>query len=1057
MTSSKQSSVFARILRSSLWLSLLSGISALQSGGLVNASDEPIHFLRDVRPILAANCFSCHGADESHREGDLRLDTFVGATSTDDRSAAITPGNPDTSLLVERIESQDPELVMPPPDSGKSLTAEQKAVLRKWIESGAEYQEHWAFVPPQRPSIPVVTARHRAWIQNPIDVFVLDRLNKDGLTPSAKASPETLLRRLALDLTGLPPTLQEQNTFAESVQGSGNLAVSLSREAERLMESPHFGEKWARHWLDAARYADSDGFEKDKPRFVWFYRDWVVNAFNRDMPYDQFLTEQLAGDLLPGRTQDQVVATGFLRNSMINEEGGVDPEQFRMEAMFDRMDAIGKAMLGLTIQCTQCHNHKYDPVTQTEYYQLFAFLNNCDEAQATVYTSVGLELRQRLLKQIADVEKSLRDSSPDWATRMGAWEETVRSEANPWNVVRPELDSSGGQKHFLLDDGSVLAQGYAPTKHTTIFTGNTELKSLTGFRFELLLDSNLPHGGPGRAVDGLCAVTEFQVEAAPLDRPDQVTKVKLVSATADISPSGETELAPMFNDKSGKRRVTGSIEKAIDGDNLTAWSIDQGPGRSNVARNAVFVPDKPLTSESGFRVTFKLVQMHGGWNSDDNQNNNPGRFRFSVTDQATPVADPVPAAVREIVAKPAELRSAVEQNAVFSHWRTLQPDWADANAQIEALWQQHPRGETQLVLHERAQRRPTYLLTRGDFLKPDAEVEAGVPSFLNSLPKTNEPDRLRFARWVADRSSPTTARSIVNRIWQEYFGTGLVATSEDLGTQSEFPSHPELLDWLAVELMDHNWSLKHIHRLIVNSATYQQSSRVTPELLAKDPHNRLLARGPRLRLSGEGVRDQALAASGLLNRTIGGPPVYPPAPEFLFQPPASYGPKTWVTDTGPDRYRRALYTFRFRSVPYPMLQNFDTPRGDIACVQRVRSNTPLQALTTLNEDLFVESSRALGRQVALNSSGSEEDRIVEAFRRVICRRPTDDEKTALLEFLQLQKTRFASEPEEFAWRLANGTKEERPALSEGVSVADLAAWTAVSRVILNLDEAITKE
>ena len=1027
-----------------------------------SASADDVSFSRDIRPILAANCFGCHGADEAHREANLRLDTFSGATAENDGRVAIVPGKPELSVLLARVKSHDADSVMPPRETGKSLTSQQTEMLEKWIRSGAEYQQHWAFVPPVSPAIPQFEDKqNQQWIKNPIDAFILQRLQKEGLRPAPVADSSALLRRASLDLTGLPPGLSELDAFAStSKSGTSDPAtcedLQWSQEIERLLASRHFGEKWARHWLDAARYADSDGFEKDKPRFVWFYRDWVVRSLNNDKPYNEFLKEQLAGDLIPKRTQDQLVATGFLRNSMINEEGGVDPEQFRMEAMFDRMDAVGKAMLGVTIQCSQCHDHKYDPISQSDYYRMFAFLNNCDEAQATVYTQDALQKRQTLLSEIRRLETELQNAHPQWRAQLNDWAGEIAQQTNPWSIVRPELDSSGGQKHYLLSDGSVLAQGYAPTKHTTTFSCTTELKTLTGFRLELLLDSNLPHGGPGRAVDGLCAITEFQVDVAPMSDPGKTKGVKFIAASADFSPQQDKELAKIFYDKTDKKRITGSIEKAFDGDNLTAWSIDAGPGRSNVPRNAVFVPETPLSSESGFRLTFKLVQMHGGWNSDDNQNNNPGRFRFSVTDQASPVADLVPPAVRIAALKESEHRSAEEWASLFSYWRTTRPSFASTNVVIEELWTQHPTGETQLVLHEREIRRPTYLLTRGDFLKPADPVTAGVPDALNPLMNSELPERLRMAEWIADRRSPTTARAIVNRIWQEYFGTGLVQTAEDLGTQGEYPSHPELLDWLAVELMDQRWSLKHIHRLIANSATYRQSSHVTKELYERDPANRLLARGPRFRLTGEIVRDVALAVSGLLNREVGGPPVYPPAPDFLFLPPASYGPKTWSTESGANRYRRALYTFRFRSVPYPMLQNFDTPRGDAACVRRVRSNTPIQALTTLNEDLFVECSRALAMQT-VSLAGDDRDRVRQAFRQCTARTPAEHELEILLRFLRTQRERFTAEPEQNSHQLATGSSEGKLQLPANITAADVAAWTAVSRVLLNLDEVVTKE
>ncbi|MEZ6043223.1 MAG: PSD1 and planctomycete cytochrome C domain-containing protein [Planctomycetaceae bacterium] len=974
-----------------------------------------VRYSRDIKPILAANCFSCHGADEEHREADLRLDTFENATARRDSGTAIVPGAAEKSEVMARILSHDDDLRMPPADSGKKISAEEVEILRRWIQQGAAYEKHWAFQTPERPIPPTVESSDGAPVVHPVDAFIQSRLESEGLVPSPMADARQAFRRLSLDLIGLPPTLEELAEFDALEEQSGR-AAAWNHQIDRLLASPHYGEKWGRHWLDAARYADSDGFEKDKPRFVWFYRDWVVKSLNDDLPYDQFLIQQLAGDLLPNRTQDQLVATGFLRNSMINEEGGVDPEQFRMEAMFDRMDAIGKAMLGLTIQCSQCHNHKYDPLSQREYYQLFAFLNNCDEAQATVYTQTQLNERNRILAEIRQLEDQARAMIPGVDQRLADWSSGLAKPLPTWDIIRPELDSSGGQKHYLLDDGSILAQGYAPTRHTTEFTGQTSFRKLTGFRIELLNDGNLPHGGPGRSVDGLSALTEFNVQVQPLradGNPDpaaKAVKVKFLRATADVNPP-ERLLDTIYDDKSNKKRVTGPIEYAIDGDNLTAWGQDIGGGRSNVPRNAVFVPERPLESEHGFRVTFRLVQMHGGWNSDDNQNNNLGRFRLSVADHEDPQADLIPATVREIAKQSIDQWTRQQHRDVFSTWRLQQAELQDLNSSIESLWQKHPQGTTQLVLQQKAKPRDTYLLTRGDFLKPADQVFPGVPKWLNDQPVDGS-SRLTFARWIANRDSPTTARAIVNRIWQEYFGTGIVQTTEDLGTQGEFPVHPELLDWLAVELMDHGWSLKHIHRLIVSSSTYQQSSRVSPELYARDPDNRLLARGPRVRVSGEIVRDIALSASGLLNRRIGGPGVYPPAPDFLFQPPASYGPKTWNLETGEDRYRRAIYTFRFRSVPYPVLENFDTPRGDTACVRRNRSNTPLQALTTLNEELFVDCARSLAlnavldcanRQMQHTADSSEFTRVVHTMmQRCLARNPSDAESSALRSFWNLQ-------------------------------------------------------
>jgi hypothetical protein len=934
----------------------------------------------------------------------------------------------------------------------------------------AQTKPHWAFVPPVRPQLPQV--KNSDWVRNPIDRFVLAKLEKEGLAPSPEADRVTLIRRLSLDLIGLPPTILEVDAFLADESSS-----AYEKVVERLLNSPHYGEKWGRHWLDAARYADSDGFEKDKSRQVWFYRDWVINSLNRDLPYNQFIIDQIAGDLLPGATQDQIVATGYLRNSMINEEGGIDPEQFRMEAMFDRMDAIGKGILGLTIQCAQCHNHKFDPLKQKEYYELFAFLNTAYEANIAVYTPQEEMQRADIFGQIHQVEADLQHRHPDWAERMAAWEKKVKTGQPTWTVIRPSVDeeSTGGQKYLLLDDGSFLAQGYAPTKHTVKMQLKTEkmqlkteVSGITAFRLELLTDPNLPLGGPGRSIYGTAALTEFKVQAAPANDPKKVQQLKIAKATADFNPP-EKVLDPIYDDKSKKRRVTGPISYAIDGKDETAWGTDAGPGRRNQPRKAVFILDKPITdptiplssggkgkSEGATILTIFLTQNHGGWNSDDNQNHNLGRFRLSVTTQPGAEADPVPAGVRRVLDIPATQRTPAQTGAVFSYWRTTVPEWKEANDKIETLWQRHPEGSSQLVMRAQEKPRETHILKRGDFLKPGKTVKPGVPEFLNPLPPGASLNRLTLARWLVDRNSPTTARAIVNRVWQAYFGIGLEATSEDFGTQSEPPSHPELLDWLAVEFMDGGWSLKNLHRLIVESATYRQSSQVTPEQFGRDPYNRLLARGPRFRVDAEIVRDIGLASSGLLNQEIGGRSVFPPLPAFMLVPPVSYGPKIWPEDKGPERFRRGLYTFRYRSIPYPALQTFDAPNGDFACVRRPRSNTPLQALMTLNEPISMDSARALALRTLQEAGSSDSDRLTFAFRQCLARKPNEAERNELLALLAKEEKHFDL-PKATPWELAAADPTGPPKLPAGTTPAQLAAWTVVSRVLLNLDETITKE
>jgi mono/diheme cytochrome c family protein len=1026
---------------------ILSAASIAADSSPLAAKDAArVDFNRDVIPILSANCFKCHGPDGENRKSGLRLDRREAAISpAESGKAAIVPGKPDESELVRRIFAGDPDERMPSKDSGKQLTDAQKQTLRRWIAEGAEYKQHWAFVPPTRPSLPAV--KRDDWPKNPIDRFVLARLEAERLSPSREADRITLCRRLYLDMLGLPPTPEEVDEFVND-----SASDAYHKLVEKLLASPHFGERLGRLWLDAARYADSDGYEKDKPRFVWFYRDWVVKALNNDLPYDRFVTMQLAGDLLPGASQDETVATGFLRNSMINEEGGVDPEQFRMDAMFDRMDAIGKGILGLTIQCAQCHDHKYDPLTQREYYQLFACLNNDDEANITVFTPEEHRQRAEVLEQIRKIEDELRRKSPDWQDWMSDWEHRVTGEQPNWIIVRPEVEgeSTGGQKYLPMPDGSSLAQGYAPTKHTVRMKLKTDVKNITAFRLELLNDPNLPRGGPGRSIQGTAALTEFAVDA---EVGGKTQKLKFAKATADYDPP-VTPLLPMYDDKSKKNRVIGPIAYAIDGKDETAWATDADPGRRNVPHQAVFTLAKPLAEAN--TLIFQLKQDHGGWNSDDNQNHNLGRFRLSLTTTSNAEADSVPAAVREILAIPREKRTTDQQATVFSYWRTTVDHWSDVNKRIEELWKKHPEGATQLVLRRRSQPRETHLLNRGNFLKPGDRVEPAPPSFLNPSPAEGPFDRMALARWLTDRKAPTTARAIVNRIWQAYFGVGLVDTPEDFGRQGSAPSHPELLDWLAVELMESGWSLKELHRTIVTSATYRQSSVTSPELRERDPYNRLLARGARFRIEAESVRDVALAASGLLNDKLGGPSIHPPLPEFLFQPPVSYGPKSWPVESGADLYRRSLYIFRFRSIPHPLMQTFDAPNGDFACVRRSRSDTPLQALMTLNEPTFLECARSLALRTLTDGGHSDEDRMTFAFRRCLARRPSDVELATLKKLLGKEKQHFGAAGAK-PWELATADPAHPPKLTDGASPADLAAWTVVSRALLNLDETITKE
>ena len=1030
------------------------GLSALAFRGA--CGEEPaVDYARDIQPLFEKNCYQCHGAKK--QESGLRLDVRSRALKGGDSGdPAVVPNQCEKSQLLARVSSDDPEERMPPKDHDQPLAKEEIALLRSWIEQGAAWpdslanepklaSEHWAFKAPVRPPVPELS--NSDWVRDTIDNFVLARLQSEQLQPSPETDRVTLIRRLCLDLTGLPPTVEEVDAFLADKSDD-----AYEHLIDRLLASPHYGERWGRLWLDAARYADSNGYEKDMPREVWFYRDWVIDAINRDLPYDQFVIQQIAGDQLPNATQQQIVATGFLRNSMVNEEGGVDPEEFRTVAMFDRMDTIGKSVLGLTIQCAQCHNHKYDPLTQEEYYRMLAFLNNANEANIAVYSPADEQQRAEIYRKISEIESDLKERTPDWQQQMAVWEAAVRDNQPQWTVVRPEIDdnSTGGEKILPQDDGSFLAQGSTPSGINIKLTVRTDVHPITAFRLELLTDANLPHGGPGRSPLGVATLSEFSVEAADSSAPDKCHKIKFRNATADFNPPGTAQGPADDKDKSGKQWKSGPVDFAIDDNPLTAWGTDAGPGRRNQPRKAVFVAEEPINYDDGAMLTCHLSQLDAG------QQHNIGCFRLSITSAAGAVADPLPAAARQVLVIPSDQRTPTQVNTLFSYWRTTVKQWQDANDQIEKLWKDYPEGSSQLVLTERDKPRPTYVLKRGDFLKPDREVSPGVPSFLHPLPEGSPSTRLTFAHWLVDRRSPTAARAIVNRIWQAYFGIGLVNTSEDLGSQSELPSHPALLDWLAVEFMDHDWSLKYLHRLIVTSATYRQASHVSAELYQRDPYNRLLARGPRFRVDGEAVRDIQLAASGLLSLKIGGASVYPPMPEFLLHPPYVYSPKIWTVSTGEDRYRRAMYTFRYRSLLYPMLQTFDTPNGEFSCVRRARSNTPLQALMTLNEPVSVECAQALARKTLEQTRLTDDAaRLSYAFRRCVARVPTASETEKLLQFYQQQKKRVAEgwlDP----WQLV-GAEAEAPKIPNSSTPTELAAWTCVARVLLNLDETITKD
>ncbi len=1003
------------------------------------AATEKIDFITQIQPILSENCYACHGPDEKKIEGGLRLDVQELAFKGGDSGKAIVPGKADASLIMERILHTDSKEVMPPPDKKKRLSPEKVKLIRDWINQGAEWGKHWAFETPVRPPVPEV--KNKAWVKNPIDAFVLAQLEKEKLSPSKQADKNTLRRRLSLDLTGLPPSLEE-------LAGEGD----AKSEIERLIASPHFGERWGREWLDAARYSDSAGYEKDLPRYHHFYRDWVVSAMNENMPYNHFVVKQIAGDLLPNATQDDKIATGFLRNSMVNEEGGAKPEQFRVEGVFDRMDAIGKSMLGLTTQCAQCHTHKYDPIKHDEYFGMFAYLNGISEASIAAYTPNERKTVDQLLAEISEIDKTVRKSSAATEEKFQAWQqEMLALPRTEWEALELYQLGDSGQKFWPLPDKSVINMGYAATRGGESFTSSSNLTVIRSARLEVMNDPYLPMNGPGRSTRGTGALTEFNLKGGK--EATKTEKLKFKNPVASVNPpvvALDPKRFPNSEDGKPDDRRTGPAAFALDGDNKTAWTHERDPARNNDPAVLTFELEQPLEGAEKTYFNYTLSLNHGGFNSDDNMTYNLGRVRLSVSSSLPNALDQLPPLVLEALETPAKDRTEQQEARLFAHWRENQTEFSAQTKEIEALYAKVPLATWALVAAESKTPRETRLFERGEQTHPKHVVKPHVPAFLHPLPPGDPESRLTFAKWLVDPKSPVASRVFVNRVWQAYFGIGLLETSEDFGHQAARPSHPELLDWLASEFVESGWNMKHLHRLITNSATYQQDSFASEELRDRDPKNRTLARASRFRAPAETVRDIQLATSGLLNASLGGRSVYPPAPDYLFQKPVSYGPKTWIVEKDSQRYRRALYTFRFRSVPYPMLTTFDAPNGSVSCVRRTLSTTPLQALVTLNEQVSVEAALGLAHRM-LTDTGSLEEKISRAFQRCTARVPDADEIAALKSHYE---SSLSTDPEQMKILLENYKPVTIDLSAHPIN--QLAAAMAVSRVLLNLDETITK-
>lgn len=991
----------------------------------VSTASSTVSFQQQVRPILADNCLACHGFDAKTREAALRLDRRDEALNGGESGKpAIVPGNADASELIRRVAANaDSDALMPPAQHGKPLSPEKIELLRAWINQGAQFEEHWAFVTPQKaPAAASNPAIH------PIDAIVRTQLQKQQLRASPAEAPNLLCRRLYLDLIGLPPSTDELGSF----QRDGYEAT-----VNKLLASERFGEKWARQWLDGARYSDTNGYEKDLKRDQWAWRDWVIRALNADMPYDQFIIEQIAGDLLPSATQDQLIATGFLRNSMINEEGAIVPEQFRMVEMFDRMDCIGKSILGLTTGCSQCHSHKFDPLTQAEYYGMFAFLNNTYEAQSWIYTSEQLAKQAELLARIKQAEELARGQRPGWQQELDGFAAQLKQQNSGWKPIAfDDMNSISGLNHPTQErDLTVLMKGHS--SGDVYLIGSPELRDASGLRFELLNHGDLPFLGPGRSGLGTWGVREIEV-FIQLPEAKEWQKIKLINATADFSE-------PEQKHDEGKSS-SGPVSLLIDGNDASWWKADRGIGLRNSPSLAVVQFESPLNAPAGtrFKIAMRMTDM-------------VGCCRFSLTQAPTPAAASVDYAAVMAASEDAQSNNQQSRHAIFSAWRKTLADLKPINDQIEALTKQLPVAATS-VLHA-AERpahdvRATHYLNRGEWDKPLQAIAPHVPAAFHQLEKSDEPPRLQFARWLVDKRSPLAARVAVNRIWQSIFGQGLVETSEDFGTRAALPVQLELLDWLAVDFMEHGWSSKSLIHRVVSSQTYQQSSRATQEEIELDPENRLLARGPRFRADAEVIRDMAMTIGGLMHHQFGGPAVIPPVPQNVLDYNYVY-PSYWTPAQGPQRYRRTVYSFRKRSMPDPAMSALDAPNADFACARRVRSNTPLAALTGLNEPIFVESARGLALRVLKESIQDERSRIDYAYQLCTARLPTDVERKTVIELLESQRKRIADgwlNPRE----VISGKADQLPPLPEGATPQDAAAWTIAARVLLNLDETITK-
>ncbi len=1026
-----------------------------------SASAERIQFNRDIRPIFSDTCYACHGPDENKVKGKLRLDSLdaarKGGKSGD---PAITPGHPEKSEVMKRLLTTDADDHMPPAEFHKVLSKAQIALVEQWIKEGAEYQGHWAFQIPVKPAVPKIPAGGNA-----IDAFLAGPMAAKGLKANDSAPKATLLRRAALDLTGLPPSDADLQAFL-----ADSSSEAWSKALDRLLASPHYGEHMAAQWLDFARYADSNGFQSDTQRTMWPYRDWVIKAFNTNQSFDAFTVEQLAGDLLPNATRDQVVATAFHRNHRINGEGGRIVEEWFAENVIDRIETTGSTWMGLTMNCCRCHDHKYDPISQKEFYQFFAYFNSIEESGVLgdfggaggtkrggntppVLSLPTKEQQQKIdeaSSSLASSEQALKAIPTDQPEAYAAWLAKQRAALSKvgvaWTPLADEKVSAKENAEFKrLDDGSWLVSGGTAAKETYVIEAVPTGSMLTAVRLEALPDDSLPNKSLGRAFNGNFVLSAFEVRLKTAD--GKTTNIPLVKAETDYDQAGWTIAkltpAPMTKGKAKKA----SSDKA-------GWAIAGNEAKNRVPRKAIFtVSPTPIPAGAKLIVVMRHEAV---------ADHSIGRFRLNTSSVDAKLlsikTDPAAETARRLLAKPADQLTPVDRKALAKLFAdSPEHPRAQAVAKLAAAKLAHEAALAEpvsvMVMKELPQPRDAFVLLRGEYDKIGPKVERALFRALPPMPAGEPNNRLGFARWLVDGKHPLTGRIWVNRAWERFFGIGLVKTSEDFGSQAEWPSNPELLDWLAVEFVDRKWDMKAIQKLIMSSAAYRRSAAVTPEMLEKDPDNRLVARGPRFRLPAEVIRDQALWISGLLVDKKGGPSVKPYMPEAVWDETSVYGDmRNYKAETGEGLWRRSLYTIWKRTAAPPSMLLFDSSGREVCTVKRSRSNTPMQALSLLNETTFVEAARKLAEQT-LRQPGDADARVAWMFRKVVRRDGTSAELAVLRKGVDKRLATYAADPTLAPKLLGQGLSP----LPADLDMAQLAAWTVTANTLLNLDETVTRE